>query len=164
MIDYSLLEWKTGNADYEQYKKPYINGIGLNFCFHFKINLDFFTKHEFVKVHPISAEDFISVILYFNKMQYKFWNYTKAENINTWISNLNSIRKSTLRNILIYNDIRITNDGLIVPIADADNPCMYNNGALQTIILGTTLWKKFYKCHKKQIDDGIYEKFEKEEE
>lgn len=163
MIDYSLLEWKTGNADYEQYKKPYINGIGLNFCFHFKINLDFFTKHEFVKVHPISAEDFISVILYFNKMQYKFWNYTKAENINTWISNLNSIRKSTLRNILIYNDIRVVKDELIVPIAYSTESEIIS-ASLATLILSTTLWKKFYKCHKKQINDGIYEEFEKEEE
>lgn len=159
MINSALLDWKINNNELEKYEKSYMNGMNLRFCFHFRIDLSFFTKYEFLKVHTISAEDFISVIIYLNKMQSKYQKITNAIDINEWIEQINELRKSSLKNILIYNDLRQTKDGLIVPITDANNPCAYKNGAFQTLLLATSLWKKFYKLHKNKIDNLVYESY-----
>lgn len=159
MINSALLDWKINNNELEKYEKSYMNGMNLRFCFHFRIDLSFFTKYEFLKVHTISAEDFISVIIYLNKMQSKYQKITNAIDINEWIEQINELRKSSLKNILIYNDLRQTKDGLIVPITDANNPYAYKNGAFQTLLLATSLWKKFYKLHKNKIDNLVYESY-----
>lgn len=159
MINSALLDWKINNNELEKYEKSYMNGMNLSFCFYFRIDLSFFTKYEFLKVHTISAEDFISVIIYLNKMQSKYQKITNAIDINEWIERINELRKSSLKNILIYNDLRQTKDGLIVPITDANNPCAYKNGAFQTLLLATSLWKKFYKLHKNKIDNLVYESY-----
>lgn len=164
MINSALLDWKINNNELEKYEKSYMNGMNLSFCFHFRIDLSFFTKYEFLKVHTISAEDFISVIIYLNKMQSKYQKITNAININEWIEQINELRKSSLKNILIYNDLRQTKDGLIVPITDANNPCEYKNGAFQTLLLATSLWKKFYKSHKNKIDNLVYESYVEDNE
>lgn len=164
MINSALLDWKINNNELEKYEKSYMNGMNLSFCFHFRIDLSFFTKYEFLKVHTISAEDFISVIIYLNKMQSKYQKITNAIDINEWIERINELRKSSLKNILIYNDLRQTKDGLIVPITDANNPCEYKNGAFQTLLLATSLWKKFYKSHKNKIDNLVYESYVEDNE
>ena len=164
MINSALLDWKINNDEYEKYEKSYMNGMNLRFCFHFRIDLSFFTKYEFLKVHTISAEDFISVIIYLNKMQSKYNKLPNAIDINGWIEQIDELRKSSLKNILIYNDLRQTKNGLIVPITDANNPCAYKNGAFQTLILATSLWKKFYKSHKDQIDNLVYESYDEDDE
>lgn len=83
----------------------------------------------------------------------------KVKYIGNWINKLNDVRNSTKDvNILVHTDIRQGKDGYIVPITNVNNPCIYRNGSFHTVILVTSLWKKFYKMHKKQIDNLVYEK------
>lgn len=162
MIDTALIDWKIANDDNEKYTKPYVNGLNLGYCFHFKIDLSFFTKNEFLKVRKISAEDFIKIMAYMCEMQIKYQDFSKTKEIPIWLNKINEIRTTCTNQILIHNDIRV-NGGLIVPIANANYPQEYKNGALQTLILSTSLWKKFYKTHKDKIDDLIYEEFKDDE-
>lgn len=96
-------------------------------------------------------------------MQTKYWKLPFAKVIPSCIDQLNYIRNNLYKNIIVYNDIRVVKDELIVPIAYSTESEIIS-ASFATLILSTTLWKKFYKLHKKQIDDGIYEEFEKEEE
>lgn len=159
-MNVALLDWKIKHDEEKQYTEPYMYGLNLSPCFHFKINLSFFTKYEFIKAHQISAEDFIHVIVYMNKIRERYSKtISKTENIGNWINRLNDFRNSTKNmNILVHTDIRCGKDGYIVPITNANNPYIYRSGSFHTVLLVTSLWKKFYKMHKNQIDNLFYER------
>lgn len=163
MTNINLINWTIAHDYCEKYEYPYLNGLNMDMCFHFKIDLSFFNKNDYLIIHPINAEDFVQIILYLTKMQTKYWKLPFAKVIPSCIDQLNYIRNNLYKNIIVYNDIRVVKDELIVPIAYSTESEIIS-ASFATLILSTTLWKKFYKCHKKQIDDGIYEEFEKEEE
>lgn len=158
MTNINLINWTIAHDYYEKYEYPYLNGLNMDMCFHFKIDLSFFNKNDYLIIHPINAEDFIQIILYLTKIQTKYWKLPFAHDIPYYINQLNYIRKKLCKNILVYNDIRVVKDELIVPIAYSTESDILS-AALPTLILSTTLWKKFYKLHKNKIDKLTYEDF-----
>lgn len=158
MTNINLINWTIEHDYYEKYEYPYLNGLNMDGCFHFKIDLSFFNKNDYLIIHPINAEDFIQIILYLTKIQTKYWKLPFAQDIPYYINQLNHIRKKLCKNILVYNDIRVVKDELIVPIAYSTESDILS-AALPTLILSTTLWKKFYKLHKNKIDKLTYEDF-----